>query len=46
MRPTAKEKIKLFASLFRRLDKAYGTYEPNTGRHWQNKETSDPRDDL
>ncbi len=37
MRRTAKEKIKLFASLFRRLDKAYGTYEPNTGRHWQIK---------
>ena len=37
MRPTTKGKIKLFASLFRGLDKAYGTYEPNTGRHWQIK---------
>ena len=37
MRPTTVEKIKLFASLFRGLDKAYGTYDPNTGRHWQIK---------
>ncbi len=37
MRPTTDEKIKLFTSLFRGVDKAYGTYEPNTGRQRQIK---------
>ncbi len=35
---TTDEKIALFGSLFTGLTNVYGTYDPNSGKHWQVKQ--------
>jgi len=35
---TTDEKIALFGSLFTGLKNVYGTYDPNSGQHWQVKQ--------
>ncbi len=37
LKPTTDQKVTLFASLFQGLRTAYGTYDPETAKHWQVK---------